>query len=272
LTEATVTQAVIARLSGCKDERTFELMRALIEHLHAFVREVEPTTEEWLAAIQYLTATGQECDDKRQEFILLSDTLGVSMLVDAINNRKHAGGTESSLLGPFYVPGAPPKKMGSDLAEGESGDRVTFEGVVRGDDGDPLEGAVLDIWQTAPNGFYDIQDPSQMPMHLRGRLTTGIDGRYTFTTLVPVSYPVPTDGPVGALLALQGRHPFRPAHTHFRVSADRHREVVTELFLEGDRYLDSDAVFGVKDSLVIALEKIAPGRFRVAYDFVLEPA
>jgi hydroxyquinol 1,2-dioxygenase len=277
LTEENLTEAVLQKLSGCRDERVKALLGALIRHLHALVRETEPTPEEWMEAIGFLTETGQKCDDKRQEFILLSDTLGVSMLVDAINNRKAKGGTESSVLGPFYVPGAPERSMGTDLGKGEAGPCVVFRGRVLTPAGQAIAGALLDVWQTAPNGFYDIQDPRQPPMHLRGKLTTGADGRYEFSTLKPVSYPVPTDGPVGKLLALQGRHPYRPAHAHFIVGANGFKRLVTELFLEGDPYLDSDAVFGVKSSLVVPLRedgRDAQGRerFRVDYDFVLEPA
>jgi hydroxyquinol 1,2-dioxygenase len=277
LTEANLTEAVLARASGCNDARTRRTIQSVIRHLHAIVREVEPTPQEWLAAIQFLTDTGKMCDENRQEFILLSDTLGISMLVDAINNRMTAGGTESSVLGPFYVEGAPTRERGTDMADADSGNTATFRGRVLTPDRQPIAGAVLDVWQTAPNGLYDIQDPSQPRMHLRGKFETGTDGRYEFHTLKPVSYPIPTDGPVGALLALQGRQPYRPAHTHFIVSAPGHRRLVTELFAEGDPHLDSDPVFGVKNPLVVEFKpdgKDARGRahFLVEYDFVLERA
>jgi len=277
LTEANLTEAVLAQTRGCEDERTRRMIESVIRHLHAIVREVEPTPAEWLAAIRFLTETGKMCDENRQEFILLSDTLGISMLVDAVNNRRRAGGTESSVLGPFYVEGAPFRERGTDLAAGDSGsDAATFRGRVLTPEGKPIAGALLDVWQTAANGFYDIQDPSQPKMHLRGKFETGADGRYEFRTLRPVSYPIPTDGPVGNLLALQGRRPYRPAHTHFIVSAPGCRRLVTELFAEGDPQLDADPVFGVKNSLVVDFEpdgKDAQGRphFRVEYDFVLEP-
>jgi protocatechuate 3,4-dioxygenase beta subunit len=266
LTEKNATEAVLARLAGCRDERTRALLSALIRHLHEAVREAEPTPAEWLAAIEFLTDTGKMCDEKRQEFILLSDTLGISTLVDAINNRKGQGSTESSLLGPFYVPDAPERAMGANLAGDEPGALITFRGRVRTLRGEPIVGATLEVWQTAPNGLYDIQDPAQPAMNLRGTFRTGDDGRYELRTLRPVSYPVPTDGPVGRLLRLQGRHPYRPAHTHFMVSASGFRRLVTELFIEGDAYLDSDAVFGVKDSLVVAPRPDGT----VEYDFVLE--
>jgi len=277
LTEANLTEAVLARTVGCEDARTRRMLQSIIRHLHAIVREVEPTPEEWLAAIRFLTETGKMCDEKRQEFILLSDTLGISMLVDAINNRMTAGGTESSVLGPFYVEGAPARERGTDLAAEDSGETATFRGRVLTPRGEPIAGAVLEVWQTAASGFYDIQDPSQPPMHLRGKFQTGADGRYEFHTLKPVSYPIPTDGPVGALLALQGRQPYRPAHSHFIVSAPGFRRLVTELFAEGDEQLDADPVFGVKSSLVVHFKSDgtdARGRphFIVEYDFVLEPA
>jgi|SRR5476651_2132784 len=276
LTEGNLTDAVLAQTEGCKNERTRRAIESVIRHLHAIVREVQPTPVEWLAAIQFLTDTGKMCDENRQEFILLSDTLGVSMLVDAINNRRSASGTESSVLGPFYVDGAPNQEQGSDLAAGDPGfEAATFRGRVLGPDRTPIEGALLDVWQTAVNGFYDIQDPSQPRMHLRGKFATGADGRYEFHTLKPVSYPIPTDGPVGKLLTIQGRQAYRPAHTHFIVSAPGYKRVVTQLFVEGDRLLDADPVFGVKSSLVVQFKpdgRDAQGRPHslVEYDFVLE--
>jgi hydroxyquinol 1,2-dioxygenase len=277
LTETNLTSAVLAQAKGCNDQRTRRTIESVIHHLHAIVREVEPTQEEWLAAIQFLTATGKMCDENRQEFILLSDTLGITMLVDAINNRRATGGTESSVLGPFYVEGAPSREPGTDLAaEDPGGEVATFRGRVLGPERTPIEGAQLDVWQTAANGFYDIQDPSQPRMHLRGKFETGAGGHYEFHTLKPVSYPIPTDGPVGQLLAVQARQAFRPAHTHFIVTAPGYRRVVTQLFVEGDPLLDADPVFGVKSSLVVEFRPAgsdAQGRprFLVEHDFVLEP-
>jgi catechol 1,2-dioxygenase len=248
--EDTATDAVLARLSGARDARFKEIMTSVIRHLHAVVREVEPTQDEWMAAIRFLTATGQKCDDKRQEFILLSDTLGVSMLVDAINNRKPSGATESTVLGPFHVEGAPKKAMGDTISLDGKGDAAFVSGRVVDEEGKPIGGAFLDVWQTSSEGAYDIQDPNQPEMNLRGVFVTGPDGRFWFRTVKPSSYPIPTDGPVGQMLLAMGRHPMRPAHIHFIVGARGYESVTTHMFVEGDAYLDSDAVFGVKDSLV----------------------
>ncbi len=249
--EHTATDAVLARLSGAKDARLKEIMSSVIRHLHAVVREVEPTQEEWMAAIRFLTSTGQTCDDKRQEFILLSDTLGVSMLVDAINNRKPSGATESTVLGPFHVAGAPKKAMGDSISLDGKGDPAFVSGRVVDQDGAPIDGAILDVWQTSSDGAYDTQDPNQPEMNLRGVFTTGKDGRFRFRTVKPASYPIPSDGPVGKMLMAMGRHPMRPAHIHFIIGAPGSEPVTTHMFVEGDAYLDSDAVFGVKDSLIV---------------------
>ena len=248
--ENTATAAVIERMEGTKDARFKQIITSVVKHLHAVVREVEPTMDEWMAAIQFLTATGQMCDDKRQEFILLSDTLGVSMLVDAINNRKPSGATESTVLGPFHVAGAPPKKMGDTISLDGKGDPAYVSGRVVDEQHKPIGGALLDVWQTSSDGAYDIQDPNQPEMNLRGLFTTGPDGRFFFRTVKPSSYPIPTDGPVGKMLIAMGRHPMRPAHIHFIVGAPGFEPVTTHVFVEGDEYLDSDAVFGVKDSLI----------------------
>jgi protocatechuate 3,4-dioxygenase beta subunit len=270
LTEHNLTDAVLARLQECHDPRLKQVMTSMITHLHAFIREIEPTPDEWMAGIQFLTATGQQCDNVRQEYILLSDTLGVSMLMDAINNRKPAGATESSVLGPFYAEGAPEQHSGADLAPGEA-PGVVVSGKVTDLTGKPLVHAVLDIWQTAPNGLYHMQDSAADEFHLCGKVHTAADGSYRFRTLKPVAYSIPGDGPVGQLLDKLGRHLYRPAHIHFIVSAPGFKPVVTQLFTEGDDYLESDAVFGVKNSLVVDYEE-AGDEWRVAYDFVLEPA
>lgn len=250
--ESNLTDAVLARLEGAQDPRFRQIMTSLIAHLHAVIRETELTEKEWFAAIQFLTATGQKCDDRRQEFILLSDTLGVSMLVDAINHRKPGGATETTVLGPFYVSGAKDMPMWADIGAGAPGEPAYVSGRVTDTAGKPIAGAVLDVWQTDGEGFYDVQRGNAQ--YARGKFTTGADGRYGFRTVKPVSYPVPTDGPVGKMLLGMGRHPYRPAHVHVIVTAPEHERVATHLFVEGDKYLDSDAVFGVKHSLVVPFE------------------
>jgi hydroxyquinol 1,2-dioxygenase len=256
LTEENLTRAVLAQIDVNTSPRTREIADALIRHLHAFVREVEPTQAEWLKGIEFLTRTGHTCDESRQEFILLSDTLGVSMLVDAINHRQAGVATENTVLGPFHVDGAPERPMGTSIAEDIVGGAPTFlAGRVLDAAGNPIAGARLDVWQVRPDRLYDVQDPEQTSMQLRAIFRTGADGRYHFRTALPVSYAIPDDGPVGDMLRALGRHPWRPAHIHFIVSAPGYAPVVTHLFVEGDPYLDSDAVFGVKNSLVVAFEE-----------------
>lgn len=267
--ETTITEAVLARFAATPDPRLRQVMQALVRHLHGFVREVEPSMAEWEAAIGFLTATGQMCDGKRQEFILLSDTLGVSMLVDAIVNRMPEGATPSTVLGPFHVAGAVEKPLGATLA-GAEGEPMRVEGRVTGADGTPLPGAELDIWHSDADGLYDVQHHGEPP-ELRARFHTDAQGRFHFTTIAPTAYPVPTDGPVGAMLAATGRHPMRPAHVHFMVSAPGHRRLVTHVFAAGDPYLDSDAVFGVKDALVREWARDADGVRALRYDFALAP-
>lgn len=272
-TEESLTDAVIARLARCEDQRFKQVMTSLIRHLHDFIRDIEVTEAEWAAAIKFLTATGHMCSGDRQEFILLSDVLGVSMLVDAINHRKPDGATESTVLGPFYVEGAPDLPRGYDISHGGPGERTEVSGRVLTPDGRPIAGAVLDVWQTAPNGFYSTQDPNQDRFNLRGRFRTDEKGEFFFITTKPTSYPVPTDGPVGTILNAMGRHPMRPAHLHFIVSAPGFEPVATHLFVAGDPYLDSDAVFGVKNSLIVDFKpKKGSDLLECRYDFGLKPA
>jgi hydroxyquinol 1,2-dioxygenase len=252
--DADLTAAVLARLAGAKDARFRQVMTSVITHLHAVVRETGLTEKEWFEAIQFLTATGQKCDQLRQEFILLSDTLGVSMLVDAINHRKPGGATESTVLGPFYVAGSQELPMWADIGAGVPGEPAYVSGRVLDVGGNPVQGAVLDVWQTDGEGLYGAQRPGTREQYARGRFTTGADGSYGFRTVRPVSYPVPTDGPVGGMLLGMGRHPYRPAHVHVIVTAPGHERVATHLFVKGDGYLDSDAVFGVKQSLIVDFE------------------
>ncbi len=247
-TEDTLTDAVLATFRDAGDARFRQIMSSLVEHLHAFVRDTELTEAEWFAAIRFLTATGQKCDDKRQEYILLSDTLGVSMLVDAINHRKPGDATETTVFGPFYLPGSASLPMWSDIANGCAGEPCYISGRVLDVRGRPIVGATLDIWQTDGEGWYDVQKPDAA--FARGKLTTDAEGRFGFRTVKPVSYPIPTDGPVGVMLGAMGRHPYRPAHVHAIVSAPGYQAVTTHIFVAGDLYLGSDAVFGVKESLV----------------------
>ena len=280
--EANATDAVLECMANCADPRLKEIMGSVVRHLHAVVREVEPTLDEWNAAIRFLTETGHMSDDRRQEFILLSDTLGVSMLVDAINNRKPSGATQSTVLGPFHVSHTPRKAMGDNISLDLKGEPAFVSGRVLDPQGKPVEGATLDVWQTSGNGLYDTQDPDQPKNNLRGLFTTGADGRYFFRSVRPMPYSVPTDGPVGKMLLALGRHPMRPAHIHLILAAPGFEPVTTHLFIEGDEYLNSDAVFGVKDSLIVkfrpeddpkAAAALGLGNpfWRVEHDFILSP-
>lgn len=278
-----LTEAVIARFAPCDDARLKQVMTSLVRHLHGFVRDVAPTEAEWAAAIGFLTRTGQMCDDRRQEFILLSDTLGVSMLVDAINHRAPDGATETTVQGPFHVADAPWFTRGGDIRGAVEGKPLFVEGTVRGADGAPVAGAVVDVWQSDDAGHYDIQVAERGEHRLRGRIDTDDAGRFWFWTILPKYYPIPTDGPVGALLAATQRHPYRPAHVHYMIAAPGFRRLVTHVFVAGDPYLDSDAVFGVKPSLIcdiplrergIAPDGVAIDRphHHLAFDFTLVPA
>jgi hydroxyquinol 1,2-dioxygenase len=283
ITEANLTEIVLARLENTADPRFKQLMESLVKHLHAFVREVELTESEWFEAIRFLTATGQKCDDKRQEYILLSDVLGVSMLVDAINHRRPGAATENTVLGPFYVHGAPEIQNGGDMAAGWEGEPTHDSGTVRSTDGKPVAGAVVDLWQSNSEGWYDVQLADTGGRQLRARLRTDEEGHFRFRTIKPTAYPVPTDGPVGLILDRMGRHAMRPAHLHFIVSATGYETVVTHLFVAGDQYLESDVVFAVKDSLVVDFARsdseaeakklgLTAPFYTAAYDFVLKPA
>ena len=254
-TERRLTEQVVASFANTPDARLRTLMQSLVRHMHAFVREVEPTEAEWMAAIRFLTDTGKICDELvRQEFILLSDTLGVSMLVDAINHRYATGATDTTVFGPFYIRGMPERAYGENMAF-SPGTPALVHGRVLSTDGRPVADAVLDVWQTAENGMYSGQDTAQPHGNLRGRYRTDDEGRYAIMTIVPASYPIPTDGPVGQMLNATGRHAWRPAHLHFMIDAPGHRTLVTHLFDEDDPYLQSDAVFGVKPSLLVAFRK-----------------
>jgi len=280
--ERELTEQVVESFANTRDERLRTLMQSLVRHLHAFVREVEPTEAEWMSAIRFLTETGKMCDDLvRQEFILLSDTLGVSMLVDAINHRYATGATDTTVFGPFYIRDMPERAHGENIAV-SPGAPALVHGRVLTTDGEPVANAVLDVWQSADNGMYSGQDTEQPLSNLRGRFRTDAEGRYAIRTIVPVSYPVPTDGPVGQMLKATGRHAWRPAHLHFMIDASGYRKLVTHVFNKDDPYLESDAVFGVKSSLMVdyherpADHELArrfgfDGPFSEArYDFVLD--
>jgi catechol 1,2-dioxygenase len=244
-------EVVAASFADTPDPRLKQVMTSLVHHLHAFVKEVELTEEEWGAAIEFLTRTGHMSDGHRQEFILLSDVLGVSMLVETINHRTGGTSTESTVLGPFHMVESPARELGADINLDGKGEPCLISGRVTGPDGEPLAGALVDVWQANEDGFYDVQQPELQPeRNLRGLFTTDEQGRYWFRSIVPRYYPIPDDGPVGDLLAATGRHPNRPAHVHFIVTAPGHRPVTTHVFVDTSPYLDSDAVFGVKESLV----------------------
>ncbi|MGY1593833.1 dioxygenase [Geodermatophilus sp. SYSU D00708] len=251
ITEETVTDATVDSFAGTSDPRLRELLSAVVRGLHAAVREVEPTIAEWETAIDFLTRTGQKCDDVRQEFVLLSDVLGVSALVENINHRKVAGATEATVLGPFHMTVSPVRENGDSIDEVGGRQPCVVEGRVLSVSGEPLAGATVDVWQADEDGFYDVQRPdAQPPGNGRGLFTTDAEGRFWFRTVVPAHYPIPTDGPVGELLAATGRHSYRPAHIHFIAQAPGHVPVTTHIFVAGSPYLDSDAVFAVKHSLV----------------------
>jgi hydroxyquinol 1,2-dioxygenase len=271
--ETTITDAVVRSLDGCDNPRLKQILTSLVTHLHDFVRDVKLTEEEWMQGIEFLTATGRKCDDKRQEFILLSDTLGVSMLTVALNNRKPAGATEATVFGPFYVEGAPKVEQGADVAAGAPGEPLAVDVVVTSLDGTPVAGATVDVWQADEDGLYDVQIAALGDARRgRARMKTDAEGRLRFRAIVPTAYPVPTDGPVGRMLVASGRHPWRPAHMHFMIKAPGHETLITHVFREGDPYLDSDAVFGVRSSLVTKIEaRTDRSPPTLAYRFVLAP-
>ena len=244
-------EVVAASFASAPDPRLEEILASLVRHLHAFVKDVELTEREWEIAFDFLTRTGQTCSDVRQEFILLSDVLGVSMLVETINNRTGGTSTESTVLGPFHMVESPPRELGANINLDGKGTPCLVSGQVTGPDGEPLAGAVVDVWQTNEDGFYDVQQPDLQPAgNLRGLFTADHEGRFWFRSVVPRYYPIPDDGPVGQLLAATGRHPNRPAHLHFIATAPGYRPVTTHVFVADSPYLESDAVFGVKESLI----------------------
>jgi catechol 1,2-dioxygenase len=247
---ADITAAALASFDGADDERLRRLAQVLTRHLHAFATEVGLTQGEWEECIRILTETGHITDDRRQEFILWSDTLGLSMLVDALANPLPSGATESTVLGPFYVPGSPLRPYGASIAEEVAGAPAWIHGKVLDLDGGPIPGAELDVWQNGDDRLYAVQNAEAPEDHLRGRFTTRDDGSYAFLAVRPVPYTIPDDGPVGRMLAATGRHPWRPAHVHMIVRAPGYRTLATHIFDRESEYLDSDAVFAVKPSLL----------------------
>lgn len=266
-------EVVNARMGGAINPRLGALMASLVSHVHGFAREVGLTQEEWEAAIEFLTEVGQMSSPERQEFILLSDTLGLSMLVDSINNHRPAGATESTVFGPFHIEGAPVLEMGANICLDGKGEPCLFEGRVLGIDGSPIAEARIDVWSDNAEGYYDVQQPDIQPKwNNRGVFITGPDGEYSFRGIRPIAYPIPQDGPVGKMLEALGRNPYRPAHMHFMIKAPGFQKLITHTFFKGDPHLQSDAVFGVKKSLVATLKPgDGHGTWQSTFDFILAP-
>ena len=286
INEDTITQAVLASMEQCRNPRLRTIMTSLVQHLHSFARDVKLTEDEWFTAVQFLTDVGHITDDARQEFIRLSDVLGLSTLVTAQNNVKPAGCTEATVFGPFFIEGAPHYPLGADISNGARGEPCFVSGRVTSTDGTPLAGVTVDVWQSDEDGYYDVQRPPTAPgehVHrARAQLTTDSEGRYYFKSILAQPYPIPHDGPVGAMLEALGRHPWRPAHLHYMLSAPGHERLITHVFRDNDQYLDSDAVFGVRSTLISDWVKHDAGTapdgtamdrpyHTLAYDFVLNP-
>lgn len=283
INEDTITQAVLAAMAGCQDARLATIMACLVQHLHSFAREVKLTEAEWMQGVQFLTETGHITDDKRQEFILLSDALGLSTLVTAQNNVKPMACTESTVFGPFFVEDAPWIERGEDISNGAPGEPCYVRGQVRDLHGVPVAGALINVWQSDEDGLYDVQLPGAERNHehrARARLRSDEEGHFHFLSILAQAYAIPHDGPVGRMLQALGRHPWRPAHLHFMIEAPGYEKLITHLFRDGDRYLDSDAVFGVRSTLVVEWVRHGPGVapngvfsevpfYTLAYDFVL---
>jgi hydroxyquinol 1,2-dioxygenase len=282
LSDEQLTRAVVQSFDNAPSERTREILQSLVAHLHAFASEVQLTEEEWATGIDFLTRTGQACSETRQEFILLSDVLGMSMLTVGINNPKVGEATESTVFGPFFVDGSPEYANGDDIANGAPGAPCLMQGQVRGLDGAPVAGARMEVWQADEEGLYDVQYDDLGQPRGRGHLFTDDDGRYSFWSVRPECYGIPVDGPVGELLRRAGRGWMRPAHVHFMITAPGYRKLTTHVFDEADQHLDADAVFGVKSSLITHLDRHEPGTaadgrelaepyYSLSYDFVLAP-
>jgi hydroxyquinol 1,2-dioxygenase len=283
LADEELTQAVLTSFGNCTSERFQQIIQSLVAHLHAFASDVQLTEQEWFEGIDFLTRTGHITDDQRQEFILLSDVLGLSMLVVGLNHRTSAEATPSTVFGPFFVEGSPEFSNGDDIANGAPGDPCLVQGRVISVTGEPIPHAHLEVWQADDDGFYDVQQAGLEEPRGRGHLYSAEDGRYWFWTVKPTFYPIPSDGPVGRLLDSANRSPMRPAHVHFMVNAPGYETVTTHVFADGDPHLDSDAVFGVKSELIAPVVPHEPGRaddgreldtpyWSISYDIVLAPA
>ena len=280
VTEANLTDIARERWNNIPDPRLRAIMTSLVKHIHAFVRDIEPTEAEWATAIDWLTRTGKMSSDKRQEFILFSDVLGVSMLVDAINHRLATGATPTTVTGPFHIHGSPEFADGANMAEGAPGVPCFVSGFVRDLDGKPIAGAVLDVWQTDGEGLYEAQRDVDQPW-LRGVYHTKADGSFLIRTVTPIGYTIPMDGTVGELMKRTNISHYRPAHIHFLVEAPGHHRIITHLFQRGDQYLDEDVVYGVKQQLIVDFNKKSAGTaptgerldtpfYEVNYNFVLQ--
>jgi len=273
LINSKLTEEVVSRFKDTPDPRLKEIMVSLVRHLHSFAREVQLTEQEWMTGIQFLTKVGQMCDEMRQEFILLSDVLGLSMTVVEMNHGKPKGATEATVQGPFYVEGAPELPRGAMVDGNPPGDPLEVTGTVHSTDGKPIANALLDVWQAGEDGLYSNQDPSKPKFELRGKFRTDKDGTYAFRSVVPRGYQIPTDGPVGGLMSATARPPWRPAHLHFMVSAPGYEPLTTHLFVKGAPHLDMDAVFGVKESLIVDFKRKPDGKgYTLHHDFGLNPA
>jgi hydroxyquinol 1,2-dioxygenase len=278
-TEENLTDLALKQWEMCHSPRLRQIMQSLVKHLHGFVREVDLTQEEWLTAANWLARTGKLSSEKRHEFILFSDVLGVSMLVDAINHRFPTGSTPSTVMGPFHIDGSPEMPMGADMAEGLGGELCFLVGTIRDLAGNPVAGAQMDIWQADADGMYESQLGSEEPL-LRAIFRTGADGKYSIRTIAPPGYSIPMDGTVGDLLRETDISHFRPAHIHFLITAPGYETLITHLFKKDARYIDSDVVFGVKEKLIVEFKKHLAGKTPageisdepfvvVNYDFVL---
>ena len=272
LTQYNITQAVLARFADTPNPRLLEILTSLTQHLHSFAREVALTEAEWAQGIQFLTATGHMSDDKRQEFILLSDVMGLSTLVVAMNNERPDGCTEATVFGPFYTSDAPKYELGDDIANGAKGAACRVNATLRGLNGEPIAGAKVNVWQADADGNYDVQYKGLEQPQGRGELRSGPQGELYFSTVLAEAYPIPHDGPVGDLLAATQRHPWRPAHLHFMIEAKGYQTLITHVFRDGDQWLDSDAVFGVRQSLIAPWTQSADGVWNLDYSFVLNPS